>query len=102
VQDAVAAANQLAVPLKTGAVSDRDLQAVQDRRTLPVRLTQWLQLTIQNRVISRVLASKQRPTPPLIFRLMAQFPFLRRLPARLVGLGFRPEHVRTPDCGADA
>jgi 2-polyprenyl-6-methoxyphenol hydroxylase-like FAD-dependent oxidoreductase len=102
VQDAVAAANQLAVPLKTGAVSDRDLQAVQDRRTLPVCLTQWLQLTIQNRVISRVLASKQRPTPPLIFRLMAQFPFLRRLPARLVGLGIRPEHVRTPDCGADA
>jgi 2-polyprenyl-6-methoxyphenol hydroxylase-like FAD-dependent oxidoreductase len=102
VQDAVAAANQLALPLKTGAVSDRDLQAVQDRRTFPVRLTQWLQLTIQNRVISRVLASKQRPTPPLIFRLMAQFPFLRRLPARLVGLGIRPEHVRTPDCGADA
>jgi 2-polyprenyl-6-methoxyphenol hydroxylase-like FAD-dependent oxidoreductase len=102
VQDAVAAANQLALPLKTGAVSDRDLQAVQDRRTFPVRLTQWLQLTIQNRVISRVLASKQRPTPPLIFRLTAQFPFLRRLPARLVGLGIRPEHVRTPDCGADA
>ena len=102
VQDAVAAANQLALPLKTGAVSDRDLQAVQDRRTFPVRFTQWLQLTIQNQIISRVLASKQRPTPPLLFRLTAQFPFLRRLPARLVGMGIRPEHVRTPDCGADA
>jgi len=102
VQDAVAAANQLALPLKTGTVSDRDLQAVQDRRTLPVRFTQWLQLTIQNQIISRVLASEQRPTPPLILRLTAQFPLLRRLPARLVGLGIRPEHVRTPDCGADA
>ena len=102
VQDAVAAANQLALPLKAGAVSDRDLQAVQDRRTFPVRFTQWLQLTIQNQIIRRVLASERRPTPPLIFRLTAQFPFLRRLPARLVGLGIRPEHVRTPDCGADA
>jgi 2-polyprenyl-6-methoxyphenol hydroxylase-like FAD-dependent oxidoreductase len=102
VQDAVAAANQLALPLKAGAVSDRDLQAVQDRRTFPVRFTQWLQLTIQNQIIRRVLASERRPTPPLIFRLTAQFPFLRRLPARLVGMGIRPEHVRTPDCRADA
>jgi 2-polyprenyl-6-methoxyphenol hydroxylase-like FAD-dependent oxidoreductase len=102
VQDAVAAANQLALPLKTGTVSDRDLQAVQARRTLPVRFIQWLQLTIQKQLISRVLASEQRPTPPLLFRLTEQFPVLRRLPARLVGMGIRPEHVHTPDCGAAA
>jgi 2-polyprenyl-6-methoxyphenol hydroxylase-like FAD-dependent oxidoreductase len=100
VQDAVAAANQLAAPLKAGKVTDADLQAIQDRRTLPVRFTQWLQLTIQKRVITRVLASQQRPKPPLFFKLFAIFPALRRVPARLLGLGIRPEQVQTPDVGA--
>jgi len=100
VQDAVAAANRLAAPLAAGKVTDADLQAIQDRRTLPVRFTQWLQLTIQKRVITRVLASQQRPKPPLVFRLFAIFPALRRIPARLLGVGIRPEHVRTPDVGA--
>jgi len=97
VQDAVAAANRLAGPLKSGTVSDDDLRAIQERRTLPVRFTQWLQLTIQRRVISRVLESQQRPKPPLVFRAFNVFPVLRRIPARLLGLGIRPEHVSTPD-----
>jgi 2-polyprenyl-6-methoxyphenol hydroxylase-like FAD-dependent oxidoreductase len=103
VQDAVAAANRLAGPLKLRAVSDDDLRAVQERRTLPVRFTQWLQLNIQKRIISRVLASQQRPKPPLFFRAFNVFPVLRRIPARLLGVGIRPEHVRTPDVmSADA
>jgi 2-polyprenyl-6-methoxyphenol hydroxylase-like FAD-dependent oxidoreductase len=97
VQDAVAAANRLAAPLKSRNVSDDDLRAVQERRTLPVRFTQWLQLTIQKRIISRVLESQQRPKPPLFFRAFNVFPVLRRIPARLLGVGIRPEHVRTPD-----
>jgi 2-polyprenyl-6-methoxyphenol hydroxylase-like FAD-dependent oxidoreductase len=100
VQDAVAAANRLAAPLAAGKVTDADLQAIQDRRTLPVRFTQWLQLTIQKRVITRVLESQQRPKPPLVFKSFAIFPALRRIPARLLGLGIRPEHVHTPDVGA--
>jgi 2-polyprenyl-6-methoxyphenol hydroxylase-like FAD-dependent oxidoreductase len=100
VQDAVAAANQLAAPLRVGKVTDDDLQAIQERRTLPVRFTQWLQLTIQKRVISRVLESQQRPTPPLFFKLFGIFPVLRRIPAWLLGIGIRPEHVRTPDLGS--
>jgi 2-polyprenyl-6-methoxyphenol hydroxylase-like FAD-dependent oxidoreductase len=100
VQDAVAAANQLAVPLRAGKVADDDLQAIQERRTLPVRFTQWLQLTIQKRVISRVLESQQRPTPPIFFKLFGIFPALRRIPALLLGVGIRPEHVRTPDLGS--
>jgi 2-polyprenyl-6-methoxyphenol hydroxylase-like FAD-dependent oxidoreductase len=97
VQDAVAAANQLAAPLRAGKVTNDDLQAIQARRTLPVRFTQWLQLTIQKRVISRVLESQQRPTPPFFFKLFGVFPVLRRIPALLLGIGIRPEHVRTPD-----
>ncbi len=99
VQDAVAAANRLAAPLKAGTVSDADLQAIEERRTLPVRFTQWLQLTIQKRLISRVLASQQRPKPPLLFKLFGLLPFLQRVPARLLAIGIRPEHVQTPDAG---
>ena len=101
VQDAVAAANRLAGPLRAGKVSDEDLAAIQQRRTLPVRFTQWLQLTIQQRVISRVLASHERPKPPLFFKLFGVFPALRRIPARLLGMGIRPEHVRTPEAAPD-
>jgi len=97
IQDAVAAANLLAAPLKARRLSDADLAAVEARRILPVRLTQWIQITIQNRVISAVLAAQARPRPPAVMKLLDAFPVLRRLPARLVGMGFRPEHVRTPD-----
>ena len=96
VQDAVAAANRLAAPLKAGTVSDDDLRAIEARRTLPVRFTQWLQLTMQNRIISRALQSTQQPKPLLMFKLFDMFPVLRRIPARLLGVGIRPEHVRTP------
>ena len=99
VQDAVAAANRLAAPLKAGHVSTEDLHAIQQRRTLPVNFTQRLQLTIQKRIISHVLAmeSEQRPKPPLFFKLFNVFPVLRRIPARLLGVGIRPEHIRTPE-----
>ena len=100
VQDAVAAANRVAAPLRSGTVTDRDLLVIQERRTLPLRFTQWLQLTAQNRIISRVLKSEQRPKPPLLFKSFEIFPILQRIPARLLGVGIRPEHVRTPDVGA--
>jgi 2-polyprenyl-6-methoxyphenol hydroxylase-like FAD-dependent oxidoreductase len=101
VQDAVAAANRLAGPLRAGRMTTKDLQAVQRRRTLPVQFTQWLQLTIQRRVISRFLKSHERPKPPLSFKLFNVFPFLRRIPARLLGIGIRPEHVRTAEVASD-
>ena len=97
VQDAVAAANRLAAPLRRGQVREADLAAIQERRMLAVRFTQWLQLTAQNQVISRVLKSEQRPKPPLVFRLLRIFPVLQRIPARLLGVGIRPEHIHTPE-----
>jgi 2-polyprenyl-6-methoxyphenol hydroxylase-like FAD-dependent oxidoreductase len=101
VQDAVAAANRLAGPLRAGRVTDEDLRAVQERRSLPVRFTQWLQLTIQKRIISRVLTSHDRPKPPQVFKLFNVLPVLRRIPARLLGIGIRPEHVLTPEAAPD-
>jgi hypothetical protein len=96
----VAAANQLAGPLRNGTLSDADLAAVQRRRTLPTRATQRLQVLIQNNILSRVLASRAALKPPWAIRLVDRCPFLQRLPARLVGLGVRPEHVRTPEMPA--
>jgi len=100
VQDAVAAANRLAAPLKSGGVTDEDLQAIQDRRAFPARLTQQIQLTMQNRIIGPALQATREVEPPFLFRLFDAFPVLRRIPARLLAVGIRPEHVQTPDAGA--
>ncbi|MGA8693032.1 MAG: FAD-dependent oxidoreductase [Xanthobacteraceae bacterium] len=100
VQDAVAAANRLAPPLQAGTMSSGHLQAVQARRDFPARMTQKIQLTMQNRIIGPALQSTREPKPPLLFKLFDTFPLLRRLPARLLALGIRPEHVQTPDVGA--
>jgi 2-polyprenyl-6-methoxyphenol hydroxylase-like FAD-dependent oxidoreductase len=96
IQDAVAAANLLGPALRQGTPSERDLQAVQNRRTFPTRATQRLQLIVQNNIIRRVLASTKPLTLPWLFRLLQRFPYLRRIPARLVGIGFRPEHINLP------
>ena len=100
IQDAVATANILAAKLSTGAITDDDLAAVQRRREFPTRATQRLQVAIQNGVIRRVLTSSQPLTLPWPLRLMQNWPLLRRIPARVIGMGFRPEHVRTPDVRA--
>jgi len=96
IQDAVAAANILAAPLREGRPTTAHLHAVQRRRELPTRLTQRFQLLVQNRIITQVLGRAEPLPPPLLVRLLARRPFLRRLPARLIGIGIRPEHVRTP------
>ncbi|HXC90478.1 MAG TPA: FAD-dependent oxidoreductase [Stellaceae bacterium] len=99
IQDAVAAANILAAPLLRGAAGQDDLAAVQRRRQFPTRATQGLQVFVQNRVISRVLANRRAVRAPLLLRLLSRWRYFRRLPARIVGLGFRPEHVRSPARG---
>ena len=96
IQDAVAAANLLAAKLRDGDVNETDLQAVQRRRAFPTRVTQALQLIVQNRVIAPTLGASINPRPPLLVRLFARFAPLRRIPARIVGLGVRPEHVKSP------
>jgi 2-polyprenyl-6-methoxyphenol hydroxylase-like FAD-dependent oxidoreductase len=96
IQDAVAAANILAGPLRSGSLETDHLRQVQRRREWPTRLTQGLQVFLQDRLISRVLASRASVSPPWPVRLAQAWPLLQRIPARLVGLGFRPEHVQAP------
>jgi len=95
VQDAVAAANILANPLKEGRLKDADLEAVQARRMWPVRATQAIQVFLQNRMIAPTLAGSRPLRPPLAARLLNAVPYLRRIPARVLGLGVQPEHVKT-------
>ncbi|MGH6664784.1 MAG: FAD-dependent oxidoreductase [Pseudolabrys sp.] len=97
VQDAVAAANILAEPLCRGTVTPETLHAVQERRAFPTRFTQGLQILLQNRIISPALASQgKRPRAPWFFKML-QWPLLRRIPGRVMALGVRPEHIRTPE-----
>jgi 2-polyprenyl-6-methoxyphenol hydroxylase-like FAD-dependent oxidoreductase len=93
IQDAVAAANLLQEPLKHGTPSEEVLQGVQRRRELPTRLIQEFQLFMQNHVIAPVL-HEQIVRPPLPVRVLARFSLARRLAARMIGLGIRPEHIR--------
>jgi 2-polyprenyl-6-methoxyphenol hydroxylase-like FAD-dependent oxidoreductase len=93
IQDAIAAANMLAPKLASGRISLRDLRAVQRRREPAARLTQALQLFIQSRIIGRVLENGRAPFLSRVPVLVRWLPFLPRLPGRLVGIGFRPEHV---------
>ena len=100
VADAVAAANALASPLARGQLRDANLADVQYRRQRAVKLTQSVQLAVQDRVLSAALESKTPLAVPAIARLLDGFGLLRRLPARVVGMGFRMEHVRTRDVHA--
>lgn len=97
IQDAVAAANVLAAPMGQGRAVDHLLARVQRRRMLPTRVIQGAQKLLQERVIGRLLES-QEPIrrAPLPVRLLDRFPLLRRIPGRLIGLGIRREHVRSP------
>ncbi len=97
IQDAVAAANRLAAPLKAGTAGDDDLRAIQRRRAFPVWFTQAIQLTIQKQIVGRVLAGTARPKTPLLIKLIGAFPVLQRIPGRLLAVGVRPEHVHTPE-----
>jgi 2-polyprenyl-6-methoxyphenol hydroxylase-like FAD-dependent oxidoreductase len=101
IQDAVAAANRLWRPLREGRLTTEDLRQVQRRREWPTRVTQWLQLLVQRRVITTTLGRRGgRLTPPRLVRFLARFGPLARIPARLVGVGVRAEHVQTPERAA--
>ena len=95
IQDAVAAANILAGPWKAGGIADKDLEAVQERRMFPAKATQAFQVFVHKRVLERVLGRDKPLSPPWPVRLLDRWALLRRIPARFLGLGVRPEHVRS-------
>ncbi|MFB6416855.1 MULTISPECIES: FAD-dependent oxidoreductase [Bradyrhizobium] len=96
VQDAVATANLLADKMQHGCPSETDLDAIRRRREFPVKVTQRMQVIVQNNIISGALQSGDRPLKvPLIVRLITALPWLQGIPARLLALGVRPEHVHS-------
>jgi 2-polyprenyl-6-methoxyphenol hydroxylase-like FAD-dependent oxidoreductase len=102
IQDAVATANLLAAQLAAmkaskGCPSEQALEAVQQRRTFPVRMTQAMQVVVQNKLISQVVKPGQAPIQvPLFLRVVSSVPWLQALAGRLVAIGVRPEHVHSP------
>ncbi|WP_439356798.1 FAD-dependent oxidoreductase [Bradyrhizobium sp. DASA03007] len=96
VQDAVATANLLADKMQHGCPSENELDAVRRRREFPVKMTQRMQVIMQNNIISGALQPGDQPLKvPLILRLITALPWLQGIPARLLALGVRPEHVQS-------
>ncbi len=95
VQDAVAAARILGPHLRAGDLSLPHLLSVQKRRWFPTVITQWGQIQIQKRFLAKVLEAKESVPVPRVAKLLRRFPFLRRVPARVIGIGVRPEPVGT-------
>jgi 2-polyprenyl-6-methoxyphenol hydroxylase-like FAD-dependent oxidoreductase len=93
IQDAVATANLLAAKLRAGPIQESDLEAVQRRRAPAARVTQRAQIFIHKHMLERIFNSKEIIPPPLLLRLCERFPLLRRIPARMVGIGYCPEHI---------
>jgi 2-polyprenyl-6-methoxyphenol hydroxylase-like FAD-dependent oxidoreductase len=103
IQDAVAAANHLAGPLRGGGVvTDEQLRRVQRERELPTRIIQAVQTFVQRRVVAGALGSRRTVAVPLLVRLLLRTPFLRDLPPRLIAFGFRPAHLRPELRGREA
>jgi len=96
VQDAVATANLLARKLVNGCPSEEELGAVQARREFPMRMTQRMQVIVQNNIISVALKGDRKMTPPLLMRMVSAMPWLQGLAARFMAVGVRPEHVHSP------
>ncbi len=97
IQDAVATANLLAARLASGCPSEDELDAVRRRREFPVRMTQAMQVVVQNKIISVALKPGDQPLRlPLFARVVNAIPWLQGITARFIALGVRPEHVHSP------
>ena len=95
IQDAVATANILAPVFRKRAPKFSDIKKIQRRREWPTKVVQWFQVQVQNRVLLPHMRARQTPKPPLVLRLLNRYPRLRRIPARFIGVGVRPEHIRS-------
>jgi len=94
IQDAVAAANALSGPLRRGSVELRHVRAVQLRREVPIRILQGLQSLAHRRIVAAAVGGGGIPSPPLPVRALLGLQIVRDLPARIIGFGVWPVHVR--------
>jgi 2-polyprenyl-6-methoxyphenol hydroxylase-like FAD-dependent oxidoreductase len=100
IQDAVATANLFAAKLRTGNLQDGELDAVRRRRLFPVKVIQRMQVTVHERVLKPVVSGGTHALKaPWVVKLLDRTPWLQRWPAQFIGLGVRPEHVRSPQIG---
>ena len=101
IQDAVAAANILAAPLREGRVTEYWLEQVQQRREFPTRVTQFMQVNA-HKLLQNILNNPGPIAAPWQLKVVVNIPGIQHLPARLIGVGLRPEHIedgrRKPAC----
>ena len=97
IQDAVAAANELVPTLEGGKDVESALAKIQKRREFPTKMTQNFQVFVQNRIISNVINESDTESIPFPLRVLQTVTMLQRLPAHVIGLGIRQEHIQTPD-----
>jgi 2-polyprenyl-6-methoxyphenol hydroxylase-like FAD-dependent oxidoreductase len=97
IQDAVATANLLAAKLKAGTLRDDDLGSVQRRRLFPAKVIQTMQVAVHNRILKPALSGgAAKLKVPWVLKVLNGNAALRRWPAQILGLGVRPEHIRSP------
>ena len=94
IQDAVATANILGPVLQKGVPKFSDLKKIQARREFPTKVIQAFQVAAQNFMLAPTLAAMETPKAPFLFKLLDAWPWARQFPARLIGMGVRPEHVK--------
>ncbi len=99
IQDAVAAANALVPAFMAGSDMAAVLQGIQQRREWPARVTQRFQIFIQDRILANVLSREAGNQVPAPLRVLQALPVLQRIPARVIGMGIRPEHIATSAAG---
>ena len=101
IQDAVATANLLAQKLLDNSCRDEDLHAVRRRRLWPVKVIQMAQVAVHNRVLRPAVTGARSAVPvPWPVKMLDRFAWLRRWPAQVIGVGIRPEHVRSPEAAS--
>jgi len=93
IQDAIATANILVPAIKESRRPVDVLGHVQRRREAPTRRMQKVQIFLQNNLISPMLDPSKVTKMPLVFKLLEWFPVLRRIPTRIIGIGFQTEHI---------
>ena len=101
-QDAVAMANLLAAKLRSGPPLLTDLEQVQKRREWPTRLIQMMQVFAHRYIVTGRESKSRSDSLPMMVKLLTTFPVLRRLPARFVGIGPRPEHIQSPSADSSS
>ena len=93
VQDAVGAATLLAEPLRRRDVTPENLAAVRRRRLPATAITQGIQRAMHRALVVPVFNGADGKPPAFFAGLLQKLPWITVIPARVIGVGIRPERA---------